>query len=294
MRYLVFLLFLIFNFTASAQDTTVIRRYVNISYFKESGKQLTKQDSLNFRIQGKDTLVPVPEDYGTFDREGTVRVKYEPRDSAFLETYKNVVFGNHIKNIRPNQTMKLWKEDVKILFDSSVPQKHKKNLLEFASEISSGIDSLNIYEVASRDEANYFVFYRNSEDEFDFEPRITNPPGGYYINWNKNQQIDRGVLKVNAHHLKDQEAQLNLLKDQFLGSLGHFHNSPDFSCSSYFSKCKADKRTFGRMEKEILKYHYSYGICKGVNLETFEKLHQRMKARLEEDPNAQLFLIHSD
>ena len=294
MKYFVFFLILLFTVNASAQDTTVVRRYVNINYFKESGKELTKQDSLNFRIHGKDTLVLVPEDFQTFAKEGTVEVKYEPKDSAFLERYKNVVFGNHIKNIRKNQTMKLWKEDVKILFDSSVPQEHKQELLKFASEISSGIDSLNIYEVATREDANYFIYYRNSEDGFDFEPGIVNPPGGYYIHWNEKQQIDRGVLKVNAYHLKSSDAQLDLLKDQFLGSLGHFHDSPVFPCGSYFSRCRADEKMFGEMDKEILKYHYSYGICKGVDLETFEKLHKRMKERLKEDPNAQLFLIHSE
>jgi hypothetical protein len=38
-----------------------------------------------------------------------------------------------------------------------------------------------------------------------------------------------------------------------------------------------------KRDLEILKYHYSYGICKGTNLETFEKNHSDAKQHLRKE-----------
>lgn len=102
------------------------------------GNTVTKKDSLNFIYRNNDTLVLMPSDY-SFAR---ISVEYEPKDSLFLEIYKDIVYNNNSK-----ATMKLWKNDIKIFFDSSVPKKHSRELMNFADEISSGIDSLNILKV---------------------------------------------------------------------------------------------------------------------------------------------------
>jgi hypothetical protein len=46
-----------------------------------------------------------------------------------------------------------------------------------------------------------------------------------------------------------------------------------------------------KKDLEILKYHYSYGICKGTNLETFEKNHSDAKAALKKG-NSKFYFLH--
>ena len=297
MRNITLLLLLFFSFSTYSQDSlqsrTRTRSFVPIGYFKTTGKVLTKKDSLNFVIRGNDTLVPVPENFTGLSSKNGVKVEYEPKSSAFLEVYKEIVFGNQLENVEPEQTMKIWKEDVKILFDSTVPPEQRKALLEFAEEISSGIDSLRIYETENRKESNYFIYYKGREDEFDFEPRIRNSSGGYYLSWNEKQQLYRGVLKINTYAIESPKEQLNNLKYYFLKSLGRFYYSEDLPCESYFSGCPLP-REFTEMDYQILKYHYSYGICKGVDMQTFEELHRQMKEQLAQDPNAKLYLVHPE
>lgn len=297
MKNVIFTLLLFFSFSTYAQDSVHLgsrtRTLVPIGYFKATGQTLTKKDSLSFLIRGNDTLVEVPEDFEGFSSRNGVEVEYEPKDSAFLEIYKNVAFGNQRENFDPSKTMKLWKDDIKILFDSTVPPEQRIAFMDFAEEISSGIDSLTIYETKDRAESNYFIYYRDSEDAFDFEIRIKNASGGYYVNWNKKQQLYRGVLKINTYYIKSPKHQFNNLKYHFLKSLGTFSDSEDLPCESYFSNCPVN-REFTEMDYQILKYHYSYGVCKGVNMETFEGLHRNMKAKLEEEPTARLYVVHQE
>jgi hypothetical protein len=57
----------------------------------------------------------------------------------------------------------------------------------------------------------------------------------------------------------------------FIRSLGYFYAQPNYlDCTSYFSSCPSDKKIW-KKDLEILKYHYSYGICKGTDLIVFEK-----------------------
>lgn len=297
MKNLPLLLFLLCSSLSFSQDSLQAhpeaRTYVTIKTYKERGIPLTKEDTLNFRFHNNDTLVLVNDNYLWHSRDGKVRVEYEPRDSAFLEIYKNVAFGNQLKEIAPTETMKLWKEDVRVLFDSTVPPVHRAELMRFASEVSAGVDSLTIYEVKDRREANFFIFYRGGENEFDYEPRITGKAGGYYVNWNGKQQLYRSVLKINSFEVETLDRQLSILKYFFIKSLGRFHTSNNLPCESYFSDCPVN-RELTEMDLEIVKYHYSYGICKGVNLEIFEKLHRDMQQKLEQEPNARLFVVHSN
>lgn len=291
---LIFLIF--FTLSSYAQDSLKsqknTRTFVPLGHSKLKGKILTKEDSLNFKIWGNDTLVLIQEGLRkTQEDKNRIRVEYEPKDSTFLAIYKQVVFGTESQGSDASETMKLWKEDVKVLFDSTVPPAHRNELMRFASEISSGIDSLNIYETHSRKEANYFIFYKGSEEEFDHEPRITGNHGGYYINWNKKQQINRAVLKLNTFFVNTQLHQVKILKYYFLKSLGRFYTSSVLPCESYFSRCAAN-RVFTPMDQEILAYHYSYGNPKGVDLKAFEELHQNMKEQLEIQPTAKLYIVH--
>ena len=63
----------------------------------------------------------------------------------------------------------------------------------------------------------------------------------------------------------------------FIKSLGHFNSTSKLPCLNIFSNCNSNKKQFTREDLEILKYHYSYGICKFTDLETFEENHKIAK-----------------
>ena len=48
-----------------------------------------------------------------------------------------------------------------------------------------------------------------------------------------------------------------------------------------------------RIDLEILKYHYSYGICKGTNIDTFEKNHKDAKEALK-NGNTKMHFVHEN
>jgi len=281
-------------FSGFAQDTLVTQKtskLLSINHFRSHGIPLTKEDSLNWVFHNNDTLVPVE----NFPSEGSnkVKVRYEPRDEEFLKIYKDAVFG-HTEELQEKSTIKVWKDPIKIFFDPSVPEAHRKDLLQFSEEVATGIDSLRITEVQERAKSNFLVFYRNSEEDFDQEQRISNNRNsGYYISWNGKQQINRGVIKVNAYKVYQEKDQLDLLKYHFFKALGYFHFSPKIPCKGYLSGCPV-KRELISEDLEILKYHYSYGMCKGIDMESFDKIHRNSKNTLEEHPNAEIFLVHQN
>ena len=293
MKYLYFFLF-VFSLTAYSQDSTkvreITRKYVDIKFYRNSGKELTKKDSLNFRFHNGDTLVLVGSEFFNEREKNKIRVEYEPKDDDFLRIYKQAVFGVP-EDGRKEETIKIWKDDIKLFFDPSVPKAHHRELLLFAEKVSSNIDSLQIREVQNRADSNFLVFYRQDESEFDQEPRISNErKASYHLSWNGKQQLYRGVIKVNAYQIPRPEDQLELLKYYFFKSLGYFSYSPEIPCESYLSSCP-EKRELTREDLEILKYHYSYGMCKGINRENFEKIHRDYKEILKKHPNSRLYLV---
>ncbi len=294
MRKLLFLLFI--NLACGSifsQDSTLVTRtraYISIGDYRKITDE--EPDSEKIKIINGDSLVSVPEDFYLLNqKEGEVRVKYEAKDSAFLELYKNVVFYANRKG-SDRTSMKYWKDDIKIYFEESVPKSHADNLMEFAQSISKDIDSLNIQRVDNIDESNYHVYYLNLESNTDFEPRIPNKTG-FYANWNGKQQFTKASLKINTELLNDDIYQQNHLKYWFFISLGYFYTSNEFECGSMLTSCQG-LRKVTKKDLEILKYHYSYGVCKGVNLKSFEELTSNMQQRLKEDPNARLFVVHQN
>jgi hypothetical protein len=83
------------------------------------------------------------------------------------------------------------------------------------------------------------------------------------------------------------------LRDYFIKSLGYFNLIKDFDCESYFSDCYSANKKLTELDIELLKYHYSYGICKGTSLETFEEQHKKAKEILSNDGHSLIF-IHED
>ena len=264
------------------------KNYITLSTYKKTGLLLTAKDSSNFLIRERDTLVLLTNPEPT---SKTVSVPYEYKDEKFLDLYKQVVFNSNNPKKKSKTYMRYWKEPIKLYVHNTIPESHQSNLVAFTNFISENVDSLNIRQVSTPEESNFIVYYTKNDTDKDFEPKINDNISGYYVNWNGNNQIYKAVVKVNTMNLTTEAFQLLHLKHNFFRALGHFNSSKDLPCSDYFANCKTMKE-FSENDLSLLKYHYSYGICKGSNLETFENQHKFFKALLKED-NVGLRVSHT-
>ncbi|MES2576578.1 MAG: hypothetical protein V4589_03140 [Bacteroidota bacterium] len=262
--------------------------YKNYKSLKKSGNKVI--DSIGFNIIKNDTLIMI-----IGYKEKGVKVLYEEKDSIFLERYKQLVFNKKYQNKeeRLKPTMKIWKDEVKIYFDKSVSKYNSKKLSEFIHYLDEEIDSLKITVVKDKDKSNYFIYSISDTNEVNLDARIRGNDG-YYLLWNNKQNIYSCSLKINEKKNLNEEQILTYLKINFIRSLGYFYQELGNSdCNSYFSICKSDKKEFGKKDLEILKYHYSYGICKGSNIETFEKNHKDAKEALKKG-NTKFYFLHNE
>lgn len=262
--------------------------YKNYKSLKKSGNKVI--DSIGFNIIKNDTLIMI-----SGYKEKGVKVLYEEKDSIFLERYKQLVFNKKYQNKeeRLKPTMKIWKDEVKIYFDKSVSKYNSKKLSEFIHYLDKEIDSLKITVVKDKDKSNYFIYSVSDNNEVNLDARIRGNDG-YYLLWNNKQNIYSCSLKINEKKNLNEEQILTYLKINFIRSLGYFYQELSNSdCNSYFSICKSDKKEFEKKDLEILKYHYSYGICKGSNIETFEKNHKDAKEALKKG-STKFYFLHNE
>lgn len=289
MKFIVVLFLAALPFSVFSQDSIIKQEkkitYLPIHVYKIMGYQLTKSDTLNFKFHNNDTLVRMPDGYVHQQSDNKVRVEYERRDEAFLNYYKDVVFKNE------NSTLKIWKEDLKLYFDPSVPLKHQEALMDFANGLSTAVDSLNIVEVNSREESNFLVYYTGKEGQVEYEPKMTKEFSQYWLYWNKQQQLTQGFIKIDTRIVKKPVYQIANLKFHFLRSLGFFGESAFFEKESYFSN-KNGIRSLTNLDMEILKYHYSYGVCKGINKKRFEEFHREIEELLQKLLNSKVMVTH--
>ncbi|MFD0988790.1 hypothetical protein ACFQ1R_01660 [Mariniflexile jejuense] len=280
---------LIFNFIFSLSFSQNLekkveqRHFISLKYYKLKYKEpLTKEDSLNFQYRNNDTLVLIK---NYLEPKG-VRVPYEFKDSTFLHYYKKVAF-NHKNNLYSTKTsMKYWKKDIRIFFSKSIKKSTKKDFIPFVKNISDQVDSLNIFIVKKAKDANYFIY---NDGDYEYEENLKNNKNtNYYIYWKQNK-IYKGAIKLYPDDISLEDK----MKDYFIQSLGFFKLSNEFDCNSYFSNCASEKKTLTNLDLEIIKYHYSYGICKGTNLETFENQHKKAKELLKETGH-KLNFLHVD
>lgn len=294
-RFLVYTLFSLISFMGFSQDTLWkkrerVKKFIPMPMYVEHFGQVN--DTVETMIKDGDTLVSVPVDFDPFDSGDYVQVPYNQKDSIFLSIYKDVVF-NAGKRGSQNERMRYWKDDIRIFFDESVPQEHAEKLMDFAKMISADIDSLNISRNFDREKSNYLVYYLNREHPTDYDPRMGSSKGGYYINWNRKNQIYDGKLKVNTELAPSEDYQLRLLKYYFFMSLGHFKQSNKMGCQGYLASCN-HASSVSKIDLALLKYHYSYGVCKGTDLESFTELTTKMNQKLKKDPNAKLYIVHRE
>lgn len=287
---------ILFSFSGFSQNISEgmenrkTKRYIPIENIREKGLILTKQDSLNFHFRDRDTLVLVSPALELHFPEG-IRVQIKPQDSLFIEKYKETVYGPRTRRDRNKQSLKIWRNGIRLYFDPSVPKRHQKELLKFAEDLDSKVDSLTISKVRKREDANYLVFYRNSDEDFDLDPRISDKRSGYYLNWSKNKDITRGSLKINTYAYEDKEAVLKDLKMRFFETLGYFKYSGKLPCGSLLSACRGEKE-LSEEDLEILKYHYSYQNCYGIGLKAFKAQHEHRRQRFAEYPYIMMYVSH--
>ncbi|WP_191859436.1 hypothetical protein [Hanstruepera ponticola] len=272
------IVFICNNVTAQHKKQDTLKRvYMSLdSYKNQYKKPLTKNDSLNFMIRGNDTLVLVE----NYVRPNGISVPYEYKDSTFLKYYQKIAFRTKgIDSIDKKQTMRYWKDDIKIYFSESVSKKTRKNLMSFATKIANEVDSLNISEVKQIESSNCIIYYFG---DYEYEPRLrNNKKSDYYISWNGNNQIYRSSIKIDTELYFNEKLIEQKLKELFIGTLGHFSRINNFGCESYFADCYSENKQLTPLDIELLQYHYSYGICKGTTLEKFEKQHQQAKELLK-------------
>ncbi|HET8809876.1 MAG TPA: hypothetical protein VFM65_06365 [Flavobacteriaceae bacterium] len=268
-----------------AQDTLV---HISLKSYKQLyDEPLTKEDSLNFKFMGNDTLVLVK----NYTRPKGVRVPYEPKDSIFLKYYKKVAFVQKGENPDSTETMKYWKDDIKLFFSKSVSGKTRREVMRFAETIDEHVDSLSISEVRNIEDSNYVVYF---SDDYEYEPKLRRSYNSdYYIYWNGNSQIYRSAIKINTKQFFNEKMRGERIKEMFFLSLGRFVQIDDFACESYFANCYSKNKHLTPLDMELLKYHYSYGICKGTTREKFEKQHKMAKKILKNKHHKMMF-IHSN
>ena len=257
-------------------------------YKRMYSRIITKEDSLNFEFHKNDTLILVS-DKDFYKNQTRVKVPYEVKDSSFLETYKDVVYSKYSYRKR-NPNMRLWKDEIKIFFSYNTNKKVKKELIAFSKKLSNEVDSLKISIVTDIKKSNYIIYQTDSLNKFKFGSRLKDKEIGYYLFWNGKQQIYDCKLQIDTRKHKDLKAIISDAKLNFYLSMGYFSSSKRIPKNSLLSYFPSTKKKFSKIDLEILKYHYSYGICKFTNLETFEENHRRAKKVIKD--GGSMFFTH--
>lgn len=240
-------------------------------YKKKFNLKSLNKDSLNFKIIKNDTFVKVE---SILKRRG-ISIPYEFKDDNFLNLYKKVAFKHKKNSFSLDTKMKYWKKPIKIFFSKSIDRKTKKDFLKFASYLSDNVDSLNISEVKKIEKSNYIIYYSKG---FEYESRMGSYKNSdYYMYWNKNNQIYKCALRINMDNDLNKKLRLYKIKELFFKSLGHFKFTDDFNCRNFFANCYSEEKKVSKFDLDLLKYHYSYGICKGTSLKVFEESHKKAK-----------------
>lgn len=260
--------------TPQQQKNVQIR--MSLKHYKAKYKTpLTAKDTLNFVYVDNDTLVIVKD----YVRKPGASVPYQYKDSTFLNVYKTLAFNHYKDSVSKNTTMKYWKDDIAIFFSKSVDKKVKKQFMAYAENTLQHIDSLSIKEVKKVEDSNYVIYYNG---DYEYESRLSKyTKSDYYMHWNNKNQINRLSIRLIKEDFFNPKLRLRELKMYFIKSLGHFKLNRNIDNNHFFSGSYDNEYQLSNFDIEILKYHYSYGICKGTNLETFENQHEKAKDLLK-------------
>ncbi|MGB6269334.1 MAG: hypothetical protein WBF67_10030, partial [Olleya sp.] len=136
--------------------------------------------------------------------------------------------------------------------------------------------------------SNYIIYYSNG---YNYESKLENSKySDFYIYWkNRGSIIYKGVIKINEDQLFNEALRLNKMKSLFISTLGYFTFNNELDCENFFSGCYKEDISLSDFDLEVLKYHYSYGICKGTYISTFNEQHERAKKTLKQYNSKMLF-----
>ncbi len=282
----ILVLILSISFSSVAQNTEIKshrRSYLKLAEYKNKfpDKKIVFTKG-KYQVYKNDTLILI-EDKAYLNR---VSVPYEEKDSTFLEIYKDIVYrkySNKESASRQKEYMRLWNRPIKIYFASSLDSYYKDVVFKAATSLSEKIDSLNISFVKEAKDANYVIYQIKDENPIQYTSKINNNNYiDYYISWNRNRIYDT-ALEVNLLKYKQfpKEIHANYILQNFYQTLGRFYKTNKLPCKSMFSVCNKSNKQFTEKDLELLKYHYSYGICKFTDLKTFEEIHNKTKAKLK-------------
>lgn len=288
---IVFISVLLFALHVNAQTKTNIEKtlYLPIKTWKKlNNRPLTAKDSLNFIYKDNDTLVKAER----YKQPEGVLVPYEYKDSTFLSYYTKVAFRTKNDSTDLNQNMKYWKKPIKVFFGKSISENAKTEFKNFAISTVQKIDSLQIKFVDNVEDSNYIVYYK---DDYDYESKINKKDkSNYYMHWNGANQITKFAMRINNDYYFSDKLRLIEMKRYFIESVGYFKTIKDFKCESYFSSCNSKEKELTDLDIELLKYHYSYGICKGTNLKTFLEQHKQAKELFKINPKNKMNFLHKN
>lgn len=284
---LVLLIFIGFTFSLNSQKIerkTRKRVYLKISdYKKKYPNKPIEFVKGNYQIFENDTLILIDNE----EFSNRISVPYEVKDSTFLEIYKDVVYMKYIKPQAKFKTkMKLWKDEIKIFFPKKTDKKIKKSLIKFSKTLSKEVDSLKISVVKNIEDSNYIIYQLDDKNNFKYEPKIKDSIIGYYTYWNNKGELNNCRLQIDLRKYKSLDKAIELAKNYFFRSLGYFSSTRLLDKEALLSYKYASNKKITEIDLEILKYHYSYGICKFTDLKTFEENHKRAKATLKKGHKA--------
>lgn len=281
-KRLILILFIIFSFTnnISSQENKKHRFLKIEDYKKKYPNRNISLEKGQYQIYKNDTLI--------LDNDprylNSISIDYEFKDSLFLNVYKDIVYKKYHSNKSDKKKyMKLWKQPIKIYFDASLDSFYVNKIKEKSLELSNNIDSLNISFVDTKEKANYLIYQLDSKNSNKLSREIKNNNYiDYYNKWYKNR-IYNTELEINLTKYENisKEIHLNYIFQFFYRSLGHFSVTKLLPCESMFSSCLRNDKQLLENDFELIKYHYSYGICKFTDLETFEKSHKKAKEELK-------------
>jgi len=250
------------------------RSYMTLSQYRKAyNKPLTKTDSENYKFKNGDTLILIS-DKDFYKKR--VSVPYEPKDSVFLEVYKDVVYRKYQKkdtSASKKIRLKHWRHEIKIYFANSIDKTVKNELKSFANYLAKEVDSLNISFVKDIEKSNYIIYGYDSINNYKYDKRIRSNKNDFYISWNGNQWFYDCKLQINKYSYKKKADLILKSKKLFFNTLGRFNYTRKLPKESYLSLLYSKNKKFTNDDLEILKYHYSYGICKGMDLNSFEESH---------------------
>ena len=100
------------------------------------------------------------------------------------------------------------------------------------------------------------------------------------------------MIEINLSKYKkvDKHIVTNNVIREFIRSLGLYYPSSIIDSKNMLSKTWKSNYNISPLDYKLIKYHYSYGICKFTSLSKFEENHKKAKNMLKK--HRKYYFIH--